>query len=151
LLKDLQMATWDDVVRIARELPETNEATSYGNRSWAVNKKSFAWERPLRKADLEALGAGAPAGPILGVRTPDLELKEALIASDPRVFFTTPHFDGYAAVLIVLSAIRVPALRDVMREAWLARAPKRLAEQYLAERKKPASRRSSREGEEAPP
>ena len=68
-----------------------------------VRGKSFAWERPLRRSDFEALGAAAPSGAILGIRTPDLELKDALLGSDPGVFFTTPHFDGYPAILVVLS------------------------------------------------
>ena len=59
-----------------------------------VNKKFFVWERPLRKSDLAALGDAAPKGAILGVRTADLEMKEALLRSDPLAVFTTPHFDG---------------------------------------------------------
>ena len=64
--------------------------------SWRVNKKLFVGERPLRKADLAALGDEAPKGPILGVRTVDLEMKDVPFASDPRIFFATPHFDGQA-------------------------------------------------------
>src|SRR5690606_6455981 len=83
------MATWDDVARIAAGLPELEAVRP---REWRVRKKLVAWERPLRKADLAALGAAAPEGPILGVRTPDVGVKEALLADDPDVFFTTPHF-----------------------------------------------------------
>jgi hypothetical protein len=96
-----------------------------------VGKKSFAWQRPLRKSDLDALGARAPAGPILGVRTADLEMKDVLLASDPQSFFTTPHFDGYPAVLIPLQKIATKKLKDVLTEAWLARAPKRAVTAYL--------------------
>jgi hypothetical protein len=96
-----------------------------------VGKKSFAWERPLRKTDVDALGDKAPAGPILGVRTADLEMKDVLLASDPRVFFTIPHFDGFPAVLIELSKITAKKLKDVLVEAWLARAPKRAVTAYL--------------------
>ena len=56
---------------------------------------AIAWERPLRRTDIAALGDRAPAGPILGVRTADLEMKDVFLASDPKVFFTTPHFEGY--------------------------------------------------------
>jgi len=127
------MATWGDVRRIALGLPETSEkTTSGGTATWSVRDKSFAWERPLRPADLAALGAAAPTGAILGVRTANLEMKEALLASNPSAFFTTPHFDGYAAVLIRLGSITAPALRDVLVEGWLVRAPKRLAAEYLA-------------------
>ena len=130
------MATWTVVRRIALELPESAEQKgSSGTATWTVRGKSFAWERPLRRSDLEALGEAAPAGAILGVRTLDLEMKDALLLSDPAVFFTTPHFDGYAAVLIVLAKISTPALRDVLVESWLARAPKRVAASFLAQRK----------------
>jgi hypothetical protein len=125
------MATWEDVERIALGLPETEEGTSHGNRSWRVKEKGFVWERPLRRSDLEALGAGAPAGPILGVRTEHLVAKEAILASNPDVFFTTPHFDGYPAVLVQLEKISVEDLTEVVVEAWLARAPKRLSDAYL--------------------
>jgi hypothetical protein len=127
------MATLDDVARIALDLPETSEGTSHGNRSWQVKDKGFVWERPLRRSDLEALGDGAPDGPILGVRTEHLGAKEAILASDPDVFFTTPHFDGYPAVLIQLEKIEVEELTELIVEAWLARAPKRLADAYLEE------------------
>jgi hypothetical protein len=127
------MASWRDVRRIALALPDTNEKTSYGGTAaWAVHGKAFAWERPLRAADHDALGEDAPTGPILGVRTADLEAKEAMLSSDPAVFFTTPHFDGYAAVLIRLERIRSVALRIVLIDSWLARAPKRLAADFLA-------------------
>lgn len=129
------MATWRNVRSIALGLPETSEETrSSGTATWLVRGKSFAWERPLRRSDLEALGDAAPAGPILGVRTTDLELKEALLRSDPGVFFTTPHFDGYPAVLIVLTKIETTALHDVLVEGWLCRAPKRVADDFLTTR-----------------
>ena len=126
------MADWDDVRRAAMALPEVSEGSSYGSRAWTVRNKGFVWERPLRRGDLEALGAAAPDGPILGARVADIGVKEALIADEPDVFFTTPHFDGYPAVLIQLDRIAVPELAEVVVEAWLARAPKRLAQQYLA-------------------
>src|SRR3954454_1150949 len=100
-------------------------------RQWRVKDKLFTWERPLRRADREALGDAAPEGPILGVRVEHLGAKEALLASDPAVFFTTPHFDGYAAVLVRLERIDLGELEDVIVEAWLSRAPKRLAQAYV--------------------
>jgi hypothetical protein len=125
------MATWDDVRRIALGLPETSEGTSHGNTAWKVRDKGFVWERPLRKSDLEALGESAPDGPILGARVEHLVAKEALIANDPKVFFTTPHFDGYPAVLVQLDRIGADDLEEVIVEAWLARAPKRLVQEYM--------------------
>jgi hypothetical protein len=127
------VATWDDVRRIALELPETSEEVSRDLRHWRVKDKGFVWERPLRGADLDALGDAAPDGPILGARVEHLVAKEALLADDPSVFFTTPHFDGYPAVLVRLERIGLEDLREVIVEAWLARAPKRLAEAYLRE------------------
>jgi hypothetical protein len=125
------MATWDDVRRIALALPETSERSSRELRQWRVKDKLFTWERPLRRADREALGDSAPEGPILGVRVEHLGAKEALLASDPGVFFTTPHFDGYAAVLVRLDRIDLDELEDVIVEAWITRAPKRLAQAYV--------------------
>jgi hypothetical protein len=125
------MATWDDVERLALALPETSEAISREQRQWRVKDKSFVWERPLRRSDLEALGADAPQGPILGARVEHLIAKEALLADDPGVYFTTPHFDGYPAVLVRLEEIGLEDLQELVVEAWLARAPKRLANAYL--------------------
>jgi hypothetical protein len=124
--------TFDDVRRIALALPETSEAISRENRHWRVKDKGFVWERPLRRSDLEALGDGAPDGPILGVRVEHLGAKEALLADDPSVYFTTPHFDGYPAVLVQLDRISPEDLQELIVEAWLVRAPKRLADAYLA-------------------
>jgi hypothetical protein len=122
------VANWDDVARIVGELPETAEASP---RTWRVRKKLIAWERPLRKADYEALGDAAPDGDILGARVPDEGVKFALIGDNPSVYFTTPHFDGYPAVLVRLAEIGVPELTELITEAWLAQAPKTLAKAFL--------------------
>lgn len=115
------------------ELPETVEQSSRdGVLQWRVRDKGFAWERPLRRADLEALGDAAPRGPILAARVPDLGAKEALLADDPDVYFTTPHFNGYPAILVRLDQIAMPELEELLVEAWLDRAPKRLAAEYLS-------------------
>ncbi len=128
------MASWEDVRRLALALPETSEGTSWGNASWRVRNKQFVWERPLRPADLRALGDAAPAGPILGARVEHAGAKEALLADDPAVYFTTPHFDGYPAVLVRLDQIDVDELQEVIAEAWLCQAPKRLAREFLEKR-----------------
>lgn len=139
------MASWRDVRRIALALPGAAEETSSSGRAhWVVNGKLFTWERPLRRADISALGADAPDGPILGVYTADLELKDVLLARDPGVYFTTPHFDGYPAVLVRLENIAAAELKDVIVEGWLARAPKRVAAAYLGgPEKKIASRKKA--------
>jgi hypothetical protein len=125
------MAGWDDVQELALRLPEAEERLSRGLRQWRVKEKLFVWERPLRRSDLEALGPAAPDGPILGARVEHEVAKQALIADDPAVFFTTPHFDGYPAILVRLDRIAREDLEEVVVEAWLARAPNRLAEAYL--------------------
>ncbi len=130
------MATWDQVRRYALALPGVVEQTSHGSAAWVVNKRFFVWERPLRKSDLAALGDAAPKGPILGLRTADLEMKEALLRSDPRALFTIPHFDGYAAVLVQLDKISAAGLKRLIVEAWIVRAPERAVREYLASRKR---------------
>src|SRR4051794_4040108 len=125
------MATWRDVSRLALKMPEAVETEMRGNRAWKVTDKLFVWERPLRQSDLKALGDEAPTGPILGARVEHEGAKQAFVQSEPEVFFTTPHFDGYPAVLIRLPAIRKEVLEEIVIEAWLARAPKRLAQEYL--------------------
>jgi hypothetical protein len=125
------MTVWDEVRRIALELPETSERESRGLSQWRVKDKLFVWQRPLRRADLEALGDDAPDGPILGAYVEHLVAKEALLADESGVFFTTPHFDGYPMVLVQLDRIGPDDLREVIVEAWLVRAPKRLVQEYL--------------------
>jgi hypothetical protein len=127
------MATWEDVSRIALALPDTSEGESRGDRNWTVHGKGFVWERPLRKTDLEALGPAAPTGPILGARIADEGVKTALTTDNPDVYFTTPHFDGYPAILVKLDNIGTTELEELITDAWLLKAPKRLAKQYLAD------------------
>src|SRR5450631_3834302 len=125
------MPTWEDVRRIALALPETSERLSRERCQWRVKDKLFVWERPLRRREIEALGAEAPDGPILGARVEHLGAKEALLADDPSVFFTTAHFDGHPSVLVRLDRIAADDLDEVIVEAWLARAPSRLAQAYV--------------------
>jgi len=128
------MATWDDVARIALALPETTEEQAWGNRHWKVRGKGFVWERPLRKSDLKVLGDAAPEGPILGARVEHLVAKEALVEDPSKVVCTTPHCDGYPAILVLLDEIDLDGLDEVIVEAWLCRAPKRVADAYMASR-----------------
>ena len=121
--------------RLALALPETAEKASYGGApGWTVKGKGFVWDRPLRRADLTALGDAAPDGPVLGAHVPDEGAKEALISAQADVYFTTPHFDGYAIVLVRLDRIDVVELEELIVEAWLVRAPKRLAAAFLGQR-----------------
>ncbi len=127
--------TLEDVARMASELPEVTEGERHGNRTWSVAGKGFAWERPFSKADIRRFGdAKPPDGPILAVRVEDLSEKEALLQANPKAFFTIPHFDGYAAVLIQLKQVTARAAREALLDGWLACAPPSLAEEHLAQR-----------------
>jgi hypothetical protein len=126
------MMTLDDVARIALELPGVTEAERHGNRTWFVNGKGFAWERPFSKADIKRFGETAPPdGPIVAVAVSDLGEKDAVLAANPRAFFTIAHFDGYSAVLIQLKKVTAKALKEAIVDGWLACAPPKLADTFL--------------------
>ncbi len=128
------MATVDDVARMAMELPEVTEGVRHGNRTWVVSGKVFAWVRSFSKADIKRYEAvPPPEGPILAVRVDDLAEKEAVLATSSQAFFTIPHFEGFSAVLIQLSAVADDALREAIVDAWLACAAPALAGAYLKE------------------
>jgi hypothetical protein len=130
------MASFGDVAKIALGLPEVAEEPTFGNRAWKVRKKLFVWERPLRGKEVEQLGDAAPpeGTEIVGVRVPDEEAKTALLGSEPEIYFTPPHFDGYPSVLVRLERIPRVDLEEAIVEAWLCRAPKRVARAWLAAR-----------------
>jgi hypothetical protein len=124
--------TVDEVARMALELPDVAEGRRHGNRTWSVAGKAFAWERPFSKADVKRFGdASPPDGPILAVRVEDLGEKEAALAAYPEAFFTIPHFDGYAAVLIQLKKATKRPVREALTDGWLACAPPRLVKEFL--------------------
>jgi hypothetical protein len=128
------MSAWDDVARLAGSLPETELRVARGSRQWRVKEKLFAWERPLRPNEVQELGARAPDGPVLGARVEHLGAKQALLQHDPDVYFTTSHFADVPAILVRLDRISPAELEEVLVEAWLARAPKRLADAFPAGR-----------------
>jgi hypothetical protein len=127
------MPTFDDAAAIAESLPGVTVGERYGKRTWFVGRKAFAWERPFSKADVKRFGNDTPPdGPILAVAVEDLGEKEAVLAAGHKGFFTIPHFDGYAAVLVQLQKVGKTALREAIEDAWLAVAPDALAQEHLA-------------------
>jgi hypothetical protein len=125
------MATYDDVAEIVLTLPEAEEGERHGGRMWQVRGKVFAWARGFSKADIKRFGdEPVPEGPILGVKVDDLHEKEAVLSAHPKAFFTIPHFDGYAAVLIQLKKVTKRDLRDALVDGWLSCAPPSLADDY---------------------
>jgi hypothetical protein len=125
------MVTWDDVARICLALPGTTEAVSArGRRRWQVRGRTFLRERPLHQKDLAELGDAAPDGPILVASVPDEGAKAALLAAEPDVYFTTSHFDGWAAVLCRLDRLDEQSLTELAGDAWAARAPRRMVKEH---------------------
>jgi hypothetical protein len=107
------VATEADVRRIALSLPETTEKPSYGTPGFRVKDKLFLRLRT------EAEGG-------LVVFVTDLGEKEMLLESEPEKFFTTPHYDGHASVLVNLPAIDEQELTELIADSWRNRAPKRV-------------------------
>ena len=130
------MATMADLDEIALALPQTaKEVSDDGRPSYLAHGKMFCFHRS-RRPDAVDPETGERMDDVLMFRVPDLDVKELILADDRGVYFTTPHFNGYPAVLV-----RVPGLalldreevRELVAEAWLTRAQKRLARAWLAE------------------
>lgn len=140
--------TLEDVDAFASELPGVTVGTRWGNRTWMVGDKGFAWQRPLGKADIERLGdEKPPEGEILAVCTEDLDAKDALLAIAPPGFFTIQHFNGYPAVLIALRKARAKDVRAAILDAFRcmeSRAGKKRAARPSAKRTASAPRKSGR-------
>jgi hypothetical protein len=118
------MASWDDVEAVMADLPEAVEGDRSGTRTWFVDGRAFAWDRPFSKADRKRFGADpAPATePILALATEDLHDKEAILASGIKGVFTISHFDGYAAILVELNSVTKRSLRTLIRDAYQAKS-----------------------------
>ena len=130
-----EMATREDAVRIVTELPGVTEGLRFRNVTWYVDGKAFAWDRPFSKADIKRFGdVTPPEGPIFAVRVEDLLEKAAVLAEASEGVFDIPHFDGYAAVLIQLSAVELDVLRELVVGAWAACAPPTLEAEFFGDR-----------------
>lgn len=117
--------TFDAVHACAMKLPEVSVGARWGNKTWLVGERGFAWVRPLGKRDVERLeqaGAYVPTGPILGVRTESLDAKDALLSMDLPGFFTIEHFNNYAAVLIELKKARAADVKMAIEQGYRAMA-----------------------------
>jgi hypothetical protein len=131
------MMTVQGVAALARALPDVTEGSRYGNRTWFVDGKAFAWERPFSKADIKRFGADTPpGGPILAISVADLNEKEAALSANPGVFFTITHFAGYTAILVRLDRATKKVVREALIDGWLASAPAAVAQHYLETRKR---------------
>lgn len=126
------MPSVEDTAKIALALPEVTESLRWGNRTWLVRDKGFAWQRPLSKADVRRLaGAPVPSGELLAVRVADMDDKHAVLAMHPEALFDIEHFQGYPAVLVKLEVIKPKVLKELVVDAWLACAPSALARDFL--------------------
>src|SRR5919204_1660578 len=125
-----------DLDELALSLPQTTkEVSDDGRPSYNVHGKLFCFHRG-RRPDAVDPETGERMDDVLMFRVPDLDVKELLLADDRGLFFTTPHFDGYPAVLIRirdLARIDRDELHDLVVEAWLTRAQKRVANAWLHE------------------
>lgn len=141
--------TLDDIAAFATTLPDVVVGTRWGNRTWMVGKRGFLWQRPFSKADLKRFGdQPPPAGDIIAVTVESLDAKDALLAIELPGFFTIPHFDGYAAVLISLRAARARDVRAAIIDAWRTVAPPatqaKLAAMPVRESRRQSPRRKPR-------
>jgi hypothetical protein len=125
-----------DLDELALALPETTRNVEDGRPTYLVHGKMFCFHRSVRKDAVDP-DTGDRLTDVLVFRVADLGVKELLLSDARGVYFTTPHWNGYAAVLLRirdLERLDRDELRDLVEEAWLTRAQKRLAKAWLAER-----------------
>jgi hypothetical protein len=134
------MATMADLDELALAMPQTTKDVSEDGRpSYLVHGKRYCLQRTRRPDALDP-ETGERLDDVLMFRVADLEVKELMVADESTPYFTTPHFKGYPAVLVRipdLARLDRDELRDLVAEAWLTRAQKRLANAWLAENSVP--------------
>jgi hypothetical protein len=113
------MPSWEDVIEIGTRLPGVELGTSYGTPALRVRGKGMCRLRTNPDA--------------LVLRVSDMGEREALLQSQPDVFFSTPHYDGYPYVLVRLTAVDPVELEELLEEAWRVRAAKRVVKAWEAE------------------
>jgi hypothetical protein len=121
-------------------MPEATKEVEDGRPTYRVHGKMFCFHR-RRRPDAVDPETGDLLEDVLAFRVADLGVKEMLVADARGIYFTTPHWNGYAAVLVRirdLDRLDREELRDLVEEAWLTRAQKRLAKEWLAERGEPS-------------
>jgi len=130
------MVTMGDLDELALALPQaTKEVSEDGRPAYLVHGKLFCLQRRRRRDAVDPV-TGELFDDVLMFRVADLGVKELLLADDRGLFFTTPHFNGYPAVLLHipdLERLDRDELADLVAEAWLTRAQKRVAKAWLAE------------------
>jgi hypothetical protein len=130
------MATMADLDELALALPDTTkEVSDDGRPAYRAHGKLFCCHRSRRPDAIDSL-TGERLDDVLMFRVADLDVKELLLGDDRGVFFTTPHFDGYPAVLLRipdLARVDRDELEELVVEAWLTRAQKRVAKAWLHE------------------
>jgi hypothetical protein len=117
------VADWETVRQLARAFPEAEEDTTHAQPAFRVRGKLFVWMSPHERGAL-VVRVDPDEGPFL-------------LESDPQTYFTTPHYEGYPAVLVRLERIDRDQLADRIEDAWLLRAPKRLAAEFVAQSERP--------------
>jgi hypothetical protein len=128
------VATMKDLDKLALALPEAMKEVEDGRPTYRVHGKMFCFHRSRRKDAVDS-ETGEELDDVLVFRVPDLGVKELLLSDARAIYFTTPHWDGYSAVLVRirdLGRLDRDELRDLIEEAWLTRAQKRLAKPWLA-------------------
>ena len=130
------MPTMADLDALALAMPQTTkEVSEDGRPTYRVHGKLFIHHRS-RRPDAKDPETGERLDDVLMFRVADLDVKELMLTDDRGVFFATPHFDGYPAVLVRipdLARLDDEELYDLVAEAWLTRAQKRVAKAWLAE------------------
>ena len=134
------MATMADLDELALAMPQTTkELSDDGRPTYLVHGKFFCFHRSRRRDAIDP-HTGERLDDVLVFRVADVGVKELMLADDRRIFFTTPHWDGYAAVLMRipdLARLDREELEDAVVEAWLTRAQKRVAKAWLDEHRLP--------------